>query len=117
MYASIEYLLAGLPIVSTPSRGGRDVFFDPDYCVIAEPTPRSVREAVTALGARDIPRAYVRSRTLAKLEVERQRFIAFLEQIKVRGGVARSYATQWPFTGSPFHKWQSVEAHAHEIFG
>ena len=28
-YASIQYLLAGLPVVSTKSKGGRDVFFDP----------------------------------------------------------------------------------------
>ncbi|TIW59263.1 MAG: glycosyltransferase, partial [Mesorhizobium sp.] len=37
MYSSMEYLLAGLPIVSTPSIGGRDVYFHPDYCIIAEP--------------------------------------------------------------------------------
>ena len=30
-YASMEYLLAGLPVVSTPSKGGRDVFFDSEY--------------------------------------------------------------------------------------
>jgi glycosyltransferase involved in cell wall biosynthesis len=28
-YASMEYMLAGLPIVSTPSIGGREVYFDP----------------------------------------------------------------------------------------
>ncbi|WP_164127899.1 glycosyltransferase, partial [Stenotrophomonas maltophilia] len=37
MCASMEYLMAGLPVVSTPSVGGRDVYFDPDYCIIAEP--------------------------------------------------------------------------------
>jgi len=117
MYASIEYLLAGLPVVSTPSRGGRDVFFDPDYCVIAEANASAVREAVAALRGRNIPRAYVRARTLAKLEVERQRFVAFLEQIRMRSGVARAYGTQWPFSGPPFAKWQSFEIHAREMFG
>ena len=38
--ASIEYLLSGLPVVSTPSKGGRDVFFDPDYCAIVDSLPR-----------------------------------------------------------------------------
>ncbi len=43
MKASMEYMLAGLPLVSTPSRGGRDHFFDPDYCIIAQPDPRAIR--------------------------------------------------------------------------
>ena len=30
MFASIEYLLCGLPIVTTPSIGGRHVFFEAD---------------------------------------------------------------------------------------
>ena len=117
MYASIEYMLAGLPIVSTPSRGGRDVFFDPDYCIIAEPTPRAIREAVEALRERNIPRDYVRTRTLAKLTVERNRFLAFVEDIKQRHGVPRAYATEWTFSGAPFHKWKSVTDHARDFFG
>ncbi len=116
MYASIEYMLAGLPIVSTPSRGGRDVFFDPDYCVVVEPNARAVREAVDALRARNIPREYVRARTLAKLEPERRRFLEFFEGIKERYGVPRSYTTVWPFPGSPFHNWTTVREHARQLF-
>ena len=117
MYSSIEYLLAGLPIVSTPSRGGRDVFFDRDYCIIAEPDPRTIREAVEALRDRNIPRAYVRSRTLAKLTGERQRFLAFIDEIKSRHGASRDDRTEWTFTGAPFHPWRSVEQHAREMLG
>ena len=43
---SMEYMLAGLPIVSTPSTGGREVFFDHEFCTICEPHPNSVRDAV-----------------------------------------------------------------------
>tara|TARA_B100001564_G_scaffold359974_1_gene384291 strand:+ start:1302 stop:2291 length:990 start_codon:yes stop_codon:yes gene_type:complete len=46
MYSSIEYLLCGLPIVSTKSTGGRDVFFTNENCIIAEDTPESVAECV-----------------------------------------------------------------------
>ena len=46
MFASIEYLLCGLPIVSTKSKGGRDVFFTDKNCIIAEDTPESVSECV-----------------------------------------------------------------------
>lgn len=46
MYSSIEYLLAGLPIVSTRSRGGRDVFFNEYNSTIVEDNEDAVLEAV-----------------------------------------------------------------------
>src|ERR1035437_5566285 len=42
MYASGEYLLAGIPVVSTPSSGGRDLFFHPDYVTMVEETSQAV---------------------------------------------------------------------------
>lgn len=59
MYAAVEYLLAGLPVVSTPSVGGRDVFFDPDYCLIVPPDPARIAEAVAELGARRVTREHI----------------------------------------------------------
>jgi len=117
MFSSIEYLLAGLPIVSTPSTGGRDVFFDPDYCVIADPDPRAIREAVEALRDRNILRSYVRSRTLEKLASHRERFLAFIDDVKARRGSPQGQTTKWAFSGAPFHQWKSVEQHACELLG
>jgi len=42
MWASAQYLLAGLPIVSTPSEGGRDELFDPAHVEIVAPEPAAV---------------------------------------------------------------------------
>jgi glycosyltransferase involved in cell wall biosynthesis len=78
MFASMEYLLAGLPIVSTPSRGGRDYFFDPDYCLIVPPDPRAIRDAIEALKTRRIPAAAIRERTLEKVKRERHRLFDIL---------------------------------------
>jgi glycosyltransferase involved in cell wall biosynthesis len=108
MRASAEYLVAGLPIVSTPSVGGRDVFFDPDYCLIAAPNPRDIRQAVETLKSRDIPRDYIRLRTLAKLAPERHRFTALVESIGNRMGSPRKYETEWKYSGAYFHKWWNV---------
>lgn len=44
--ATIEYLLAGLPIVSTMSEGGRDRFLTPENSLIVRADPRDVRAAV-----------------------------------------------------------------------
>lgn len=86
MLASMEYLLAGLSVVSTPSLGGRDYFFDNEFCLICDPDPRSVREAVEALIARDVPRDYVRGKTLARIEVMRQHYINFVQDLIERAG-------------------------------
>lgn len=47
-YASLEYLLCGLPVVSTPSRGGRDVFYKDSNSIICCDNKISVAEAVSA---------------------------------------------------------------------
>ena len=95
MRASMEYMLTGLPIVSTPSIGGRDYFFDPDYCVIAPADPRSIAEAVAGLIARNIPRDYIRQRTLARVERERARFIAFVQERIDRDGGGTGFAARF----------------------
>jgi hypothetical protein len=94
MRASMEYMMAGLPVVSTPSIGGRDYFFDPDYCVIAAEDPRSIAEAVGALIARNIPRAYIRQKTLARVERERAKFIAFMAE-RIEGSDKAGFAARF----------------------
>ena len=60
MIACMEYLMAGLPVVSTRNVGGRDRYLDPEISITVEPNPREVRQAVDALIARAIPRDVVR---------------------------------------------------------
>jgi glycosyltransferase involved in cell wall biosynthesis len=111
MRACIEYLFAGLPVVSTPSLGGRDYFFDDDFCIIAEPDPRSIRDAVDALVARNIPRDHVRSKTLAKVELERSRYIGLVQElIDEAGGSGRFEARFWELTrGLTIMRWRSMK--------
>jgi uncharacterized protein (TIGR01627 family) len=101
-YASVEYMLAGLPVVSTPSVGGREVYFDHEFCIICDPNPEAVRDAVQRLKARQIPRDYVRARTLAKFEPERRRFLSLIDDLSERlGGTRRFDHGVWPFAASP----------------
>ena len=74
MFASIEYLLCGLPIVSTYSRGGRDVFFDERFVRVADPNPVSVAEAVNELISKNIDRQMIRDETIKKILIHRERF-------------------------------------------
>lgn len=111
-YASMEYMLAGLPVVSTPSKGGRDVFFDPEYCIVCEPDPEAVRDAVAAVRARNIPRELIRARTLARIEPERQRFLTLVDDlIEQLGGQRRYGAGAWPFGDVSGVTWLSFQEH------
>jgi glycosyltransferase involved in cell wall biosynthesis len=110
MRASIEYLFAGLSVVSTPSLGGRDYFFDDEFCTICEPDPRSVREAVRALVARNVPRDYVRARTLARVDLQRRRYIDLVQElIDQAGGNMRFEERFWQLTrGETIMRWGSM---------
>jgi len=113
-YASMEYLLAGLPVVSTPSIGGREVYFDPEFCIVCDPDPPAVRQAVESLRSRRIPREYVRERTLAKIEPERRRFLALLDELRESLGGTRQFDDgAWPFPNAsdllPWkHHWKHL---------
>ncbi|MDX8431810.1 glycosyltransferase [Mesorhizobium abyssinicae] len=116
MCSSMEYLMAGLPVVSTPSVGGRDVYFDPDYCIIAEPEPAAIRRAVETLRERAIPRDEIRSRTMAKVWPQRRELMEFLSALRERMGSAEPTLSQWPFPGTgSLRRYGTVRQHAREI--
>jgi len=73
MFASIEYLLTGLPVVSTPSVGGRDTFADPAYWLTVSPDAESVATGVREMIARDIAPEQIRNATLARVMEHRAR--------------------------------------------
>ena len=81
MRVAVEYQLAGLPIVGTPCRGGRDHHFDPESWLIVPPDPHAVRDAVAALQGRDLDRRAVRERALARVVRDRRRFVDFVQGI------------------------------------
>lgn len=105
MLASVECMLAGLPVVSTPSQGGRDVFYDDEYCIIADPDPNQIAAAVRALKAKNIPREYIYNQTLARITEHRERFINLFNEILTEEGAPTRMPKQWPFTRTPTAGW------------
>jgi len=112
MYASMQYLLSGLPVVSTASEGGRDVFFDDSVATIVAPNPCAVRDAVTTWLERDVDPAYVRAATMKKVEAHRERFIELIQSIYDQEGANRSFRSEWAqvFFDKLFVENQSHEA-------
>lgn len=95
MYASIQYLLSGLPVVSTRSVGGRDEFFDDEYVKIVDDDPSSVRAGVEELIKRNIPASIIRGRTIEKILAHRERFISLVESIYRDHGIERDFREEW----------------------
>jgi uncharacterized protein (TIGR01627 family) len=114
--ASMEYMLAGLGVVSTPSTGGRDVYFDPDFCIVCDPNPDAVKNAVQELKARNIPREHIRKSTMARIEMQRERFLDLIEDLRVNLGGERRRSRQWSFGEvSGIVKWDDFDAHLEEF--
>jgi glycosyltransferase involved in cell wall biosynthesis len=106
MFAGVEYLLAGLPVVTTPSTGGRDTYFDPEFCWTVPPNPRAIAEAVHALKAKRIPPDHIRAKTLARVEADRQRFLGFLDALLDEGGSRRRFSSgAWPLRKPVTMEW------------
>lgn len=95
MYASIQYMLCGLPIVSTRSKGGRDEFFDDRYVRVVDDSPGAVRAGVEELIGRNIPAGLVRGETIKKMTVHRERFIGLVQGIYGEHGVERDFRREW----------------------
>jgi hypothetical protein len=96
MYTSAQYLLAGLPVVTTRNKGGRDVFFHPDHVRWVDDDPGSVAEAVAELAANPPDPWSVRSRVLDAMAEHRARLVALLNDIYRRERRSVAWADRWP---------------------
>lgn len=93
-YASSEYLLAGLPVVSTPSEGGRDFWYTPQNSVICDPTPEAVAVAVQQVVARkkagEFDPEKIRADYLTLMEKQRALYKETIQEIAKECGVVLS---------------------------
>jgi glycosyltransferase involved in cell wall biosynthesis len=89
MLASFESLLCGVPVVSTPSRGGRDVFFHAFNSKIVEPNANAVAEGVKYFHLNRPDAKLIRATALQDLEPHRLRFCDYVSELAVKVGGAR----------------------------
>ena len=96
MYASVEYLLAGLPVVSTFNRGGRDQFMHPDFWLSVPPDPAAIAQACRELIKRRLDPNEIRARTIAHQQREIARFQVFVNGLIAEAGVDADIRPHWP---------------------
>lgn len=77
-YASAQYLLCGIPVVTTQSKGGRDTLFHSDYVITAEAEPAAIEHAVQELIERNVNPHEIRQRTLKIMQQHRGYFLDYV---------------------------------------
>jgi len=96
MYASAQYLLAGLPVVTTHSRGGRDVFFQEKFVRYVADDPAAVAAAVDEFCADPLDPTLIRDRTMECFAEHRGRFVDLMNSIYRDEGRREAWADEWP---------------------
>jgi len=91
MFASIQYLLAGLPVVTTQSVGGRHVFFDDEVSITVDATPEAVSRGVKDMIDRNLSPEFIRGRTIGRISTHRDEFIKLGEEIYKRENCDRQF--------------------------
>lgn len=87
-FVSSEYLLCGIPVVSTKSEGGRDVWYDDYNSLVVEPTPSAVKEAVQYFCENPRDPDKIRSSHIEKARFYRSKFVALLGRILSNRGIS-----------------------------
>jgi glycosyltransferase involved in cell wall biosynthesis len=87
MFASMEYLLCGIPVVSTPSKGGRDEFFNDENSLIVPPQADAVAQAVQRWKESPPNPQTIREQTLKQLNSVRRGLCTYVAKlIEEEGG-------------------------------
>jgi glycosyltransferase involved in cell wall biosynthesis len=95
MFVSTEYLLCGLPIVSTKSIGGRDIYYNNEYVEIVDDASGDVASGVKTLINKNIDPEYVRNKTIEIMIEHRNIFIDVVQKIYDKENKNSSFKEEW----------------------
>src|SRR6185436_11179521 len=84
------------PVVSTPSLGGRDLFYNERNSIMVEPDPAHVREAVATWMERAPSPESVRAATLPVVLEHRRNLVSFVNQMLSDRGAKPDFEQRWP---------------------
>jgi SAM-dependent methyltransferase/glycosyltransferase involved in cell wall biosynthesis len=102
-FASSEYLLCGVPVVSTYSKGGRDIWYNDYNAIVCSPDENDVAQAVDYFVRNPRDPEKIRAAHIAQAEQYRERFVSILAGIFQRFGIEDVNPKQY-FRSSFFHK-------------
>lgn len=94
-YASAEYMFCGIPLVTTPSSGGRHVLYDSRQVRVVAPTPSAVAAGVADCMDWPVDPEELHALMLAKAIPHRRRLLDWLSQVIERDAHALANANAW----------------------
>ena len=108
-FSSSEYLLCGIPIISTKSFGGREFWYNDHNSIIVEPDPKKIAQAVedTINHYNKYDKLKIRNDHIEKQKILRNKFIKKLKELFSEHNVkvdARKY-----FEDNFYHKLRKSE--------
>jgi len=83
MLAVTEYLLCGKPVVTTPSRGGREHWLDAENHLVVADDPVAIAEAVNGINYHRWNPHAIRNSTLIRLKHQRQILAEYVHRLGV----------------------------------
>jgi len=98
-FASSEYLLSGLPVVSTSSRGGRDLWYSKNNCIYVEANNESVKEGVKRVSMQRWDPELIRDLHILQSHSYRRRFHQKLKAILDERGEVQEPSLSLPEGG------------------
>jgi glycosyltransferase involved in cell wall biosynthesis len=100
MKVSAEYLLCGLPVVSTPSDGGRARYYCFPFTKIVDADPGAVSDAVAQMAGQRMDRNAIRMEFARLLAFDRHNFLIGVNDcIRAMVGPAKLFSGFSPFIG------------------
>lgn len=117
-YVTAEYQLCGLPVVTTPSRGGRETWLHPHYSRVVAANPTAIADAVADLKQANLDPLAIRSRVVALIAEQRQRLFILGQSIYEAQQIPRDFSRD--FYASFTHriaKWRPMHEVAGDIAG
>lgn len=111
MWASMEYLMCGLPVVTTRNIGGRDFYLHEDYAKWVDPDPNSIYQAVCEFVNCPIDRRKIRNSVLKLVKGERVRFLQRCNNDLIQGGHSlTSYDYIWGGISGIYDNREEIKA-------
>jgi hypothetical protein len=109
--ASAEYLFCGVPVVSTPSKGGRDELYDSSCAHTVSPNKFAVERAVKMVRKDSYDAAKIREGVVRKSREHRLRLVNWLSEISGRDVYAETNESGWipSFSHLLQGKWQFID--------
>lgn len=81
MFVSTEYLLSGIPVVTTTNKGGRNYLMPKRYMLEVNDTPDAVAEGVDLMKQKEFSPHEIRAETIKLMNYHRQRLVKYINLI------------------------------------